>query len=186
MVFIYAGLFGLAQDLALVCDVAEAVVAARPFTRFLFVGGGPTFEEISRRVADFGDDRIVVESSRPRDEIAALLAQADVAVVPLVGSILGAVPSKIYEAMASRLAILLIADGEAAARVSDANAGMCVAPGDRRAAIAAALELVDHRELREAMGRSGRQAAETLYSRSRQVDQLETVLSAAANRNQRP
>ncbi len=180
VVFIYAGLFGLAQDLDLVVDLAHAVTQQRPHARFVLVGGGPTFDAISQRAARLGSDRIQVLPAVPRGEIPDLLARADVAVIPLVGSILGAVPSKIYEAMASHLAILLIAQGEAAERVTAANAGCCVAPGDLAAATTAALELIDHPERREAMGNAGRVAAETLYSRRRQVEALESVLATAA------
>ena len=78
----------------------------------------------------------------------------------------GAVPSKIYEAMASSLPILLIAEGEAARRVESAECGLAVAPGDAKGAMTAVVRLVSDGQLRERFGAAGRRAAETLYNRN--------------------
>jgi len=49
----------------------------------------------------------------------AILAAADVLLVPLLRYIPGAVPSKLYEAMASGRPVILIGEGEAASIVRD-------------------------------------------------------------------
>jgi glycosyltransferase involved in cell wall biosynthesis len=58
-----------------------------------------------------------------------VLASFDVAIIPLKSSTRGAVPSKIYEAMASGIPILLMANGEAGEIVRQAGAGVTAEPG---------------------------------------------------------
>ena len=52
-----------------------------------------------------------------------VLGKADCALIPLVKNIFGAVPSKIYEAMAAGLPILFSGDGEGARIVEENNLG---------------------------------------------------------------
>jgi glycosyltransferase involved in cell wall biosynthesis len=59
-----------------------------------------------------------------------LLATADVVLVPLKKHIPGAVPSKLYEAMASEKPVILVASGEAAEIVRNQQAGIVVEPGN--------------------------------------------------------
>ena len=87
--------------------------------------------------------RVRLVPAQPRERIPALLAASDVALISLGMSIPGAVPSKIYEAMASSLPILLIADGEPARRIE--SCGLAVPPGrvdDARAAFDKTQELL--------------------------------------------
>src|SRR5690606_27804014 len=110
--------------------------------------------------------RVKLLPAQPRERIPALLAASDVALISLGMSIPGAVPSKIYEAMASSLPILLIADGEAAKRVNAAACGIAVPPKQLDAACNAAIQLASDANSRETFGRNARAAAETTYSRT--------------------
>jgi glycosyltransferase involved in cell wall biosynthesis len=118
--------------------------------------------------------------AQPRERIPAILAVADAAIITLGMSIPGAVPSKIYEAMASALPIVLVADGEPARRVLDAGAGVVAAPGDARALLAAVQSVATDPARRAAYGAAGRRAAETLYHRDRIADGLDDFLRSAA------
>ena len=128
-IFIFAGLFGLAQGLDQILDIAAKMPADQP-GRFVLVGEGPEREQLVERIEREHIRRVRLVPAQPRERIPALLAAADVAVISLGMAIPGAVPSKIYEAMASSLPILLIADGEAARRVEQAACGLAVRPGD--------------------------------------------------------
>jgi glycosyltransferase involved in cell wall biosynthesis len=88
----------------------------------------------------------------------------------------GAIPSKIYEAMASSLPILLVASGEAARRVREANAGLTVEPRDAKGLREAYIRLACDPSLRQALGSDGRAAAESRYSRAAIADQLNRFL----------
>ncbi len=91
-------------------------------------------------------------------------------------TIVGAVPSKIYEAMAASLPILLVADGEAARRVETAGAGLAVSPGAPDALREAFTRLATDAALRARFGAAGRLAAETTYERGAIASRLDGFL----------
>jgi glycosyltransferase involved in cell wall biosynthesis len=163
-VALYAGLHGLAQGLDQIVATAEMMQSEKGI-RFVLVGDGPlkkTLMEQSRRV---GLSNLAFLPPRPTVEIPSLVAAADMVLVPLKKYIPGAVPSKLYEAMASNRPVVLIASGEAADIVREHNAGIVVVPGDREGLIRAIRLLQSDPELRRRLGRQGRLAAEKLFDR---------------------
>jgi glycosyltransferase involved in cell wall biosynthesis len=175
-IFIFAGLLGLAQGLDQILDLAKGLGDETP-GRFVLVGEGPAREHLRERIDRERIGRVRLIPAQPRERIPALLSAADVAIITLGMSIPGAVPSKIYEAMATSLPILLVADGEPARRVEEASCGMAVAPGDPAGLQAAYVELVQNAARREQMGAAGRLAAETVYDRDRIAARLDQFLS---------
>jgi colanic acid biosynthesis glycosyl transferase WcaI len=174
-IFVFAGLLGLAQGLDQILDLAASLPADAP-GRFVLIGEGPAREHLSNRVEKERIARVKILPPQARERIPALLAAADAALISLGMPIPGAVPSKIYEAMASHLPILLIASGEAARRVEEAGSGLAVPPGDS-AGIAREFErLASDATLRRRMGAAGRNAAETIYNRSQIAKRLDQFL----------
>lgn len=174
-VFMFAGLLGLAQGLEQILDLADDLPREVP-GRFVLVGEGPARETLERRLAARPNGRVRLVPAQPRERIPALLAAADVAIITLGLSLPGAVPSKIYEAMASSLPILLLADGEPARRVDEACCGLHASPGDREGALAAGLRLAMDEPLRVRLGAAGRSASETTYDRERIAAKLDAFL----------
>ena len=180
-IFIFAGLLGLPQGLDQILDIAATMPASAP-GRFVLVGEGPVREKIENRIRAEAIPRLKLVPAQKRERIPAMLAAADVAVISLGMSIPGAVPSKIYEAMASSLPILLIADGEPARRVSEAECGLTAAPGDLQAALDMTCRLASDPALRVELGARGRQAAETLYDRDQIAGRLDEFLRGVLDR----
>ncbi|MBI2478843.1 MAG: glycosyltransferase family 4 protein [Planctomycetia bacterium] len=174
-VFIFAGLLGLAQGLDQLLDLAKSLPDDVP-GRFVLVGDGPVREYLERRIAAESLHRVRLLPAKPRERIPALLACADVAIITLGYTIPGAVPSKIYEAMASALPILLVAPGEAARRVERAGAGLCVSPNATDELRAAFHQLATNTELRSRCGEAGRKAAHTEYNRDVIAGRLDQFL----------
>jgi len=178
-VVLYAGLHGLAQGLDQVVAAAKILRDVLPI-RFVFVGDGPEKRKLVGVVRQLGLGNVKFLEPVPSGEIPPLLAAADVAIVCLKSYIPGAVPSKLYEAMASRRPVLLIAGGEASEIVTRYQAGIVVTPGDI-VGLAEGLRLL-HAEPRlcESLGINGRRAVEDHYDRSkigkRFVDYLEANL----------
>jgi glycosyltransferase involved in cell wall biosynthesis len=144
----------------------------------VLVGDGPVRESLAARIRDECIARVRLVAPQPRDRIPAILASADAAVITLGMSIPGAVPSKIYEAMAAALPIIIVAEGEAVDRVLGAKCGIGVAPGDIDGLEKAVVRLIREPELRTTLGRNGRHAAETTYDRSKIADVLSEFLQA--------
>lgn len=174
-VFIFAGLFGHAQGLDQILDIAATMPPDEP-GRFVLVGEGPQQEHLEERIARESIPRVRLVPAQPRERVGALLAAADAALISLGMAIPGAVPSKIYEAMATSLPILLIADGEAARRVEEARCGLAVRPGDLSGARQAVKRLASDPQLRDALGAGGRRAAETTYNRNQIGKKLDQFL----------
>ncbi|HEX3127352.1 MAG TPA: glycosyltransferase family 4 protein [Thermoanaerobaculia bacterium] len=174
-VFLYAGLLGLAQGLDQILDVAASLPKEIP-GRAVLVGEGPVREALQTRIERERIDRVRLVPAQPRERIPALLAAADVAVATLGMRLQGAVPSKIYEAMASERPLLLIAEGEAARRVERAECGLTIRPGDLDGAREAWIRLATDSELRARLGAAGRRAAETTYDRARIAERLDRFL----------
>jgi glycosyltransferase involved in cell wall biosynthesis len=163
-VAVYAGLHGMAQGLDQVLEALARLNGAGPLA--VFIGDGPERESLLRRAANLGLRRVRFLKAVPREAVPALLASADIAVVPLKIRLPGAVPSKIYEAMASGVPVLLVADGEAADIVREAGAGVVVEPGDVAGLADAFARLTSDPKGRREMGRAGRDSALSRFDRS--------------------
>lgn len=182
-VFIYAGLLGLAQGLDQILDVAATMPPELP-GRFVLVGDGPVREHLEQRIAREGLSRVRLLPAQPRARVPALLAAADIALITLGGVIHGAVPNKIYEAMASSLPIVIVAHGEAARRVESVGAGIAVTPRALPELRDACRRLVEDESLRVRCGAAGRKAAETVYNREHVAVRLDRFLRERLNASQ--
>jgi len=179
-VALYAGLHGIAQGLPQLLAAASTLQAERTPMDLVFIGDGPMKQDLQREAAARGLGRVRFLDARPPAALPPLLASADILLVPLGMPIPGAVPSKLYEAMASGRPVVLVATGEAAAIVREHDAGLVVAPGDAAGLAAALRTLRDDPIRRRALGENGRRAAVQFFDRSgiaaRFIDTLEAAL----------
>jgi glycosyltransferase involved in cell wall biosynthesis len=180
-VALYAGLHGLAQGLEFLVDAAECLSSSTN-VELILMGDGPKKSSVVDRVHHHRIPRVRFLDPRPHCEMPAILAAADVLLVPLLRYIPGAVPSKLYEAMASGRPVVLVAEGEAARIVRDHDAGLVVAPGDLSGLVHALRTLSSDGDLRGRLGANGRAAAERFFDRGRVagtfIDMLEQNLRA--------
>jgi colanic acid biosynthesis glycosyl transferase WcaI len=165
-ILLYAGLHGLAQGLDQVLTAAESF-GDYPNVQFVLVGDGPEKQHLLQRARRAGLRNVRFLDPRPAREIPPLLASADVVLVPLKTELHGAVPSKLYEAMASGRPVILIATGEPAEIVRQNQVGLVVAPGDTEDFVRSIKTLSLEPHLRETLGHNGRRAAERDYDRSK-------------------
>lgn len=181
---LYAGLHGVAQGLEQILDAAATLRDER--LSFAFVGDGAKKEQLMARSRALGLARVRFIDVQPKPLMAELVASADVALVPLGARLPGAVPSKIYESMSAGLPVMLVAEGEAAAIVAQAEAGISVAPGDAVGLVAGLRALAADPARRREMGARGRAAAVARYDRrligARFIEYLEARLATPAAR----
>jgi glycosyltransferase involved in cell wall biosynthesis len=174
-VVMYAGLHGIAQGLDQVLIAAEDL-SNHDRLKFLLVGDGPEKEMLIRQAATRGLTNVEFQGPRVSEEIPSLIAGCDIVVVPLKSSLPGAVPSKIYEAMAGSKPIVLVAGGEAARIVNEHQAGMTVEPGDVKALVRALKTLFAQPQLRRTLGENGRRAAKQYFDRETIVSRFRDFL----------
>src|SRR4029079_18980204 len=144
--------------------------------QFVLIGDGADLESLRRRTESEKLDNVRVLGPHPKERIPSLLAAADCVFSVLKFSIPGAVPSKIYEAMATGLPILFGGEGEGGRRVLEANAGLVVPYGDITALEQGIRQLATQPTLRQQLGDAGRLAAEKLYSRKQIATRLHHLL----------
>jgi glycosyltransferase involved in cell wall biosynthesis len=176
-VALYAGLHGIAQGLDQVVKAASLVRDLEDL-RIVFVGDGPEKEELIEQAQALKLSNVRFLKPFPREAMPALVASADIAIVPLKLRLPGAVPSKLYEAMGAGLPIVLVADGEAAEIVQSTQSGVVVQPGDIDGLASALRDFVTHPDKRQQSGVYGRQSAVKLFDRQTIADAFIDHLAA--------
>jgi len=175
-VVLYAGLIGIAQGVEIAVETSHRL-ADDSRVHFLVVGDGVRRAAIEQEVSERGLTNITMLPRQPREAMPALLATADVCLVPLsAAGIVDAVPSKLLEAWAHRRPVILAAQGESAKIVQEAGGGLVVAPGDGAALAEAVRRLADEPETSGAMAEAGRAYVEARYDRRDLARQMEHVL----------
>jgi hypothetical protein len=163
---LYAGTHGISQGLVSVADAA-ARLDAEPAIRFAFVGEGADKARLGRRVAERGLRHATLRPGVPHEQVPALLAAADICLVPLrdVPLFSSFIPSKMFECLAAGKAVVGALAGEAAQIMREA--GACVVPPGDDAALAGAIRTLAADPARRAeMGRRGRCYVEKYFDRA--------------------
>jgi glycosyltransferase involved in cell wall biosynthesis len=178
---LYLGTHGISHGLPGVADAA-ARLAAEP-VHFAFVGEGADKPRLCHRVAELGLDNVTLLAGVPHEEVPALLAAADICLVPLRDVPLFAtfIPSKIFEYLAAGKAVVGAVAGEAAQILREA--GAVVVPPEDSAALAAAIRaLAGDPQRRQAMGRSGRAHVERCFDRVELARKYREILGLPGGR----
>jgi glycosyltransferase involved in cell wall biosynthesis len=174
---VYAGLHGACQGLDQLIEAAEELQDDR--LRLVLVGDGPEKEALVESAGRRRLGNVTFLEPQPKDAVPALLASADIAVVPLRTRLPGAVPSKLYEAMASGLPVVLVAEGEPAEILRSTKAGIAVSPGDVKGLADALRRLAESEDERDELGAAARAAAVERFDRrpivDRFIDELKRV-----------
>ncbi len=176
-VAVYAGIHGIAQGLETVLQAA-ATLRNDPTVRFVLVGEGPVKADLQALQTKLGLDNVLMLPEQPRSAMPAILSAADAAIVPLrkLDLFQSALPSKMFDAWACELPLLLSIDGEARRTLEAARGGLYVPPEDAAAlaeAIRALTALPDHGR---SLGQNGRRYTEQHHSRQAQARALEQLL----------
>ena len=139
----YVGTHGMAHALGNVLNAAERL-KSNDDIRFLLAGAGAMREALIADAKSRGLDNVIFMPRQAKETMPAVWSLCDVALVHLKNSpvFAGVIPSKIFEAQAMGLPIVLAApDGEASRIVLDDKAGVHVAPEDAQALAAAITSL---------------------------------------------
>lgn len=124
---VYAGLLGVAQGIAGIC---KNVDFRKVNMEFHIYGDGPEKKEIEGILSSNTNSNIYYHGTVSNDEIPLIFKNYDFTLIPLVKNIFGAVPSKIYEAMASGTPILFSGTGEGAELIEKYRVGRVCKPND--------------------------------------------------------
>jgi glycosyltransferase involved in cell wall biosynthesis len=173
---IYAGLHGIAQGLEQILQAADQLRDILDL-HFVLVGDGPEKINLMKMKESLNLSNVTFLDAVPRDQVPTLLTSTDICLITLKTHLPGAVPSKIYEAMASGKPIILAADDEPARIVASHKAGLVVPPGDISKLVSAIRKLYNDSTLRESLGNSGQIAVREFYNRRVIVDKFVHLLN---------
>ncbi len=176
----YVGTHGMAHRLGNVLEAAE-ILRGEDDLRFLFVGAGAERQALKDLARQKNLENVVFIPPQPKDAMPDIWALCDVALVHLRDQPLfaGVIPSKIFEAMAMGLPVLLAApDGEASAIINRHGNGICVAPEQPDDLARAARQLLDDKDAYTQMKQASLDAAH-LFSRETQAQKMIDVLDRA-------
>jgi glycosyltransferase involved in cell wall biosynthesis len=170
---IYAGLLGVAQGISGICRNVDFKCLGAEFHIY---GAGLEKEAIEKILRENPDSNIFLHSVVKKREIPSLLKSFDGAVIPLKKSIYGAVPSKIYEAMAAGLPILFSGEGEGSRIIKERQVGWVSPAGDFQKLEDNIKEFVHNNEKRTLYANNGIDSACQIFDRKIQIQGLHEFL----------
>lgn len=182
-VVIYAGTFGLAHNLSTVLETAALFQReGNQQVRFVLAGDGSDSDALRHKAAEGELKNVVFLNPIAKARMPELLSAADVVLVPLrnLEIFRGALPTKMFEAMACGKPLILGLAGEAEHLVRDSGAGYCIPPEDPMSMRAAILQATQNRENAQQMGERGRKYVLRHFDRDVRAQQLEAILQAVA------
>lgn len=171
---VYAGLLGRAQGILALC---RSLSFASLDMEFHIYGDGMEKEALVDYLKDHPDRGIHYHGYLKRAEVPATIQSYDLTLIPLVTPIYGAVPSKIYEAMAAGLPILFAGGGEGARLIETLDLGWAVDPGDFQSMESVLVQFGRlSPEQRQAYRERCYQAARQHFSRQKEIERLSAFL----------
>lgn len=182
-IVLYSGVFNPPQGLDLVLDAAAARLrAGQDDAQFVLVGDGALRGHLLQRVATEGLRNVTVAGPVERALVSGLYQCAYVTLVILrPRKDEHTVPSKVYEAMASRRPVLLSADGEVAKMARAVGCGPVSAAGDLVGLLGGLDTVLGDSGRADHMGLAGRTYVEEHNDRAVLARRYLDVLSAAVS-----
>lgn len=162
---VYAGLHGIAQGLDQIIKAAVKLGKTAPELQIIFIGDGPEKTQLIDSVEELNISNLTFVKPQAKDKMPSIWASVDIALISLKQYIPGAVPSKLFEAMASGVPVVMIGKGEPAEIVNDSKCGFVAQPDDIDGIASAIETLVYNIDLRMNMGKNGRVSAEKYFNR---------------------
>lgn len=141
ILFFYGGIIGHAQGLEVILNAAKKLEDLTQL-HFILQGSGPEKEKLLQLKSELGLKNVHFLEPVSKAEMPQVLKAIDVALVPLKKLPLfeGAIPSKVFEALAMEVPLLLGVDGEAKQHfIEKAQAGWYFEP-ENASALASAIE----------------------------------------------
>jgi colanic acid biosynthesis glycosyl transferase WcaI len=180
---VFAGNIGEAQDMPAVLDAAERL-RNNNAVRWIIVGDGRKSEwlrtEVIRRSLQ---DKVLLPGRFPVERMPSFYAHADALLVSLKRDPVFSmtIPGKVQSYLMAGIPLIGMLDGEGAAVIRDANAGLTCEAGDGAGLAKVVLKMAEMTpEERCELGANGKGYAQQEFGRGPLMDRLELLLQEAA------
>ncbi|MGC2182123.1 MAG: glycosyltransferase family 4 protein [Terriglobales bacterium] len=163
----YIGTMGNAHGLQTMVEAAAQLQNAMPGILFLLVGEGAEKEQLVSLVRTRGLTNLRFVDQQAREKVPAYICASDACVVLLRQSEIfkTVIPSKMLEFMSCARPVILGVEGQARQLLEEAQAGICIEPGNSQQLAQAILRLAGDAQRREILGRNGRRYVLQRFSR---------------------
>lgn len=181
ILFFYGGILGHAQGLDVILHAAN-LLRDLPNIQFILQGSGPEKEKLQNLKSSLKLANVHFLEPVSKQEMPAVLKAIDVALVPLKKLPLfeGAIPSKVFEALAMEVPLLLGVDGEARKHfIDNAAAGWFFEPENETALAHCVRKLAMNPAEIQIAGKNGRQYVSSNFNR----DQIAASLYQRLTKN---
>ena len=168
VLFLYAGIIGLAQGLEIILSAAEKLMD-QPSIKFILLGNGPEKEKLQVIKQEKKLLNVYFFDAVSKTLMPEIVKACDAAIIPLLKLplFLGAIPSKIFENLAMEKAVILAVDGEARELfVNQRKCALYSEPENVDDLIKNVLLLANDSLLRKELGKKGRTYVEQSFNRN--------------------
>ena len=183
LLFFYGGIIGHAQGLQLILKAADQLRDLNNI-HFVIQGSGPEKDDLLTMKDEFGLANVTFLPPVDKKEMPGILKEVDVALVPLrkLDIFKGAIPSKIFEALAMKKALLLGVDGEARTHFIDrGKAGLYFEPENVNALVGSVRTLAEEPSKIIEMGENAREYVRKHFDRNTIANNFIQELEAIHN-----
>lgn len=163
-VVLYSGGFSIAYDFELIFKAAKIIESLDRNIEFVIQGKGELLDSMCYTINELNLKNVrIVDKLLSREDVAGLLGQADLLVLPLVDfkTPYRGMSSKLYEYQAVAKPIVCCSNGVPGDYIEETSSGLVVYPGDYEALAKAVIKLKENQCLARAMGENGRKYVET-------------------------
>jgi len=167
--FFYGGILGHAQGLQTVLKAAK-IIESTTTIQIILQGSGPEKEELLKLNESLQLENVHFLPPVSKSEMPFILKEVDVALVPLrkLDLFQGAIPSKIFEALAMEKPLLLGVNGEAKAHfIDNAKAGLYFEPENEVSLAEKLKEMAMDKSKIIEMGKNGREYVIKNFNRNK-------------------
>jgi glycosyltransferase involved in cell wall biosynthesis len=182
---VFVGNFYLWHDVTTLLGAFAEVLKGYPDARLLLVGDGAQRAAMMDQAKMRGiAGAVMFKGMVAHSEVPGFLSAADIAVVPypVLEQDVWLSPLKLFEYMASGIAIVATGVGQVTEIVTDGETGLIVPPGDSASMARAVMRLLDDEELRLHCGDMARKRALERHSWDLYCSRLEQIMVAVAKR----
>ena len=180
-VAMYAGAFGMSNDLGVVLDCAR-ILSNSPEIQIVLLGDGKEKPALQARAEELKLFNVTFLPSVPKSEMPHALAGADacLAILKPLEEYKRTYPNKVFDYMAAGRPVALAIDGVIREVVERAECGFFSEPGSPNALAEVITKLASDGTKARQMGMNGRKYLEQNFSREKVAEQLIKLIEGAA------